>query len=1122
MIGRYSAGICLLKNSIKAVSELAFVLSLGWPPPVRADIALDGGMGPAGSLSGPDYVIPADVGTQVGGNLFHSFGTFDVHANESATFSGPTSIHNVLGRVTGGNASNINGLLRSTIPDANLYLLNPAGIVFGPDASLDVKGSFHATTADYVRLEDGGRFDATQIENTVLTTAPVEAFGFLDRAPGPISVDRATLEVPDGKDLALIGGDLSFQGVEPDCRNCAISGLYARGGRLYLVSTASTGEAVAGDSGFDLESFDELGTIESRHMGFSTRPISGGTVYIRAGQLLFAESMVSASHEGDADHPGIGIDIDIRGAMILIADQYDFEMASSASGAGRAGDISIHAGRLELHGNSEYAGNIGARVFSTGHGGDIYITAGEIEVDRGAISAQVFGSGKGGDILIHADTLEISGKNGTSFISSSTFDTGDAGDLTIDAREITIRGGAADFTGLATQVSSAAKASPTGGVLRLRVGTLNVLSGGQISAGIFAGAGRAGNIEIHADDTLISGSDDRGYSSGIYSNVNGDETTGSGGDIRLVSGSLRLEQKGQINARSLSSGHGGSINVQADAMKIKGGAYLSVSGQGLGASGNIEIETEELTLDGTASPQYWSTGIYALTGAMASDGGSVRILTDDFRLLNGGIVSTQTYGSGRGGDIEVFTDRALISGRDEVNDSSSGLYAGTRASSQSTDGAEVTGSGGDIRIKAGQLQLESQGQINARSYTAGQGGNIDISANDIEITGGAFVSVTGARRGAAGSIKIETDRLTLDGTASPQDWLTGVFAITGQEAADGGAIHIMADDIRLLNGGVISTKTFGPAGGGDIEIVAERLVISGRDDVNDWSSALDAGTAVSGQQVDDATGPGGRIDVQAQRIDVTDQGVIIAKSESAGDGGNIRLAADAIYLRDGASVTAASSNTGNAGNIALVSNRLQLERSDITTGAELADGGNILIRVRDRVHLRNGRIIAEVKSGTGRGGNIDVDPVFIILDESRISADAFGGPGGNIVLVADHFIATPDSSVTASSSLGIDGNVMIDAPDTDIDAGLTALPIKTDDAAEVILSPCTAGGRADAIHLAVKKYEVLPDSPYALRAPNPALPQPPGTRTSWSDAASPAIPTDTERSWPTSKCPGDD
>src|SRR5712671_8197379 len=144
--------------------------------PVCAQVKTDGSLGARQTLSGPAFAIPASLGRQVGGNLFHSFSDFNIQAGESATFSGPTSVQNVLARVTGGSLSTINGTLRCDIAGANLYLMNPAGVVFGPGATLDVSGSFAVTSADYLRLGKSGRFNAAAgAAGEVLTSASPRA-----------------------------------------------------------------------------------------------------------------------------------------------------------------------------------------------------------------------------------------------------------------------------------------------------------------------------------------------------------------------------------------------------------------------------------------------------------------------------------------------------------------------------------------------------------------------------------------------------------------------------------------------------------------------------------------------------------------------------------------------------------------------------------------------------------------------------------------------------------------------------------------------------------------------------------------------------------------------------------
>ena len=104
-------------------------------------ITIDGRFSAALTLSGPYYDIGANLGRQVGGNLFHSFGQFGLVSGETAAFSGPPTINNVIGRVTGGNPSSVNGTIQSNIAGANLFLINPSGIVFGPNAKVNVSGS---------------------------------------------------------------------------------------------------------------------------------------------------------------------------------------------------------------------------------------------------------------------------------------------------------------------------------------------------------------------------------------------------------------------------------------------------------------------------------------------------------------------------------------------------------------------------------------------------------------------------------------------------------------------------------------------------------------------------------------------------------------------------------------------------------------------------------------------------------------------------------------------------------------------------------------------------------------------------------------------------------------------
>ncbi|MCP4696307.1 MAG: filamentous hemagglutinin N-terminal domain-containing protein, partial [Gammaproteobacteria bacterium] len=262
----------------------------------RAEIVTDGSLGRGAALDGPDFVIGAELGQQRGGNLFHSFSAFNIGGRESATFSGPGKFDNIISRITGGIASRINGALRSIIPGADLYLLNPAGIFFGNKASLDVPGSVHVSTADYLRLGDGeGRFAAALPETTVLSVAPPSAFGFMNDSPAPLSLHGSVLTTETGKSLSLIGG-----GVE-----ISEGASVAPSGRLNLASVASPGEVVLAADGLEIKGAAALGDLNVIE-GSALITQEGGGIYIRAEQFVLDHSRIIAGSGAE------GSVIDIR------------------------------------------------------------------------------------------------------------------------------------------------------------------------------------------------------------------------------------------------------------------------------------------------------------------------------------------------------------------------------------------------------------------------------------------------------------------------------------------------------------------------------------------------------------------------------------------------------------------------------------------------------------------------------------------------------------------------------------------------------------------------------------------------------------------------------------------
>src|SRR3954451_15190235 len=214
---------------------------LAAPGSAKSQVVTDGSVGPRVSLRGGQIEIGAALGSRHGNNLFHSFEKFGVATGQTATFTGPDTIRNVISRVTGGETSLIDGTLSSKVGQADLYFLNPAGVVLGPDAHLDVPGSMHVSTAHELRFADGSRFSAVDQAGSGLTVAAPEAFGFLDRTPGRIAVDQSQLQLQTGKTLSLVGSDIDVTG-GPSGR------ISVQNGTVHLASLDSAGQIKISDA----------------------------------------------------------------------------------------------------------------------------------------------------------------------------------------------------------------------------------------------------------------------------------------------------------------------------------------------------------------------------------------------------------------------------------------------------------------------------------------------------------------------------------------------------------------------------------------------------------------------------------------------------------------------------------------------------------------------------------------------------------------------------------------------------------------------------------------------------------------------------------------------------------
>lgn len=324
-------------------------------------------------------------------NLFHSFGEFGVPSNNIANFLNETALptSNILGRVTGDSPSNIFGSIQTTdFGNANLFLMNPAGFLFGPTATINVGGMVAFTSADYMKLADGARFNAipNAAADALLTASPVATFGFLGSNPGAITVQGSQFTATEGTGISLVGGDITVQsGVLDDDITIQPARLSAPGGQINMASVASPGEILAGTleqaPNMNGQTFGALGTILiSQKSVIDATGNGGGTVSIQGGRFVVNDSVIAASTIDSASGP---LPAAIGGIVTL-----------------SASDIVLENGAT-IRTNSENAANTP---------GAITITADTVTLNNGTyMTADTHGAAPGGTITFNVGTLITKG-----------------------------------------------------------------------------------------------------------------------------------------------------------------------------------------------------------------------------------------------------------------------------------------------------------------------------------------------------------------------------------------------------------------------------------------------------------------------------------------------------------------------------------------------------------------------------------------------------------------------------------------------------------------------------------------------------------------------------------------
>ena len=549
-------------------------------------------------------------GTQNGGNLFHSFKQFSLDTGEVANFDHDLKVENIFSRVTGGLISDLDGLIK-TQGDANLFFLNPAGVIFGANAQLDVGGSFVVSTGDRFIFADGTEFGTGNLQPEPLLTISSPVGLQYGINPGEIAVlpntarvsrDSSGLSINPGKTLALLGGDVSISRNSLNAQTSKIEISGVRSGTVAIIDNPQGWQ-------FNYDRVKQLGNVS------------------------LSNSALIINNSGISNFRGARIDLSAGSAIInaVTVGEASSEISLEASES-----INLNQGSL-LSQIGQQGSN--AQTSNTGMGGDISITAPKILFDNGSIvSAATLNQEAGGSISINAAetfSLSSSAAQNPSIITTSTDGSGNGGDIEIDTTNFIVRDGSqiqafggsqgaggqikvnasdtVDIAGtgifrsqnpitgelLETVFKSGFSASTgsendpiskqfqgNSGNLIINTPNLNLSDRGQISVSNF-GLGNGGDIQINTANFNLQSE----------SNIVANTFSGNGGDIRIfATDALTLDQKSAISTAADNNGNGGRINLTTDSLLLLDTNRISADAN-QGSGGKIAINTQILIAD---------------------------------------------------------------------------------------------------------------------------------------------------------------------------------------------------------------------------------------------------------------------------------------------------------------------------------------------------------------------------------------------------------------------------------------------------------------------------------------------------------------------------------------------
>jgi filamentous hemagglutinin family protein len=929
-----------------------------------------------------------------GANLFHSFQKFGLDNNQIANFLSQPNIQNILGRVVGGDPSVINGLLQVTGGNSNLYLVNPAGIIFGANASLNVPGDFTATTANSIGF-GANQFNAIANNNYADLVGNPNTFAFTSLQPGSI-VNLGNLAVSNGHNLNILGGTVLSTG-----------SLTAPAGNITVAS-------VPGENLVRISQPGHLLSLEILPPSSSSSSVPSVTQLLTGGNLRNANGFTNSN--------GIvkltGSDIPVNSGDVVAKNVNAGTATLSA-----ANNLTLPESNLQTTGNLNLLAKDTVRVrdsvanpFIAKAGGNLYIQ-GNQSIDILALN--------------HPQTPFVSGGN-LSLVSDGNI-SGDAhftsgGQFAIK----NLSGSAGNFVSLYDPIIKANGDVEFGNYsgAALKVEATGSIKGGDITINSPDTSGSIPSAD--PDFTTLTTSRALILRAGLASVTPENFPSSSGGTsfatplvaLGLPPGSIQV---GNI-ATTNSNGDAGPISLTATG-NIVADRISAINNSGLpGTAGKIDI----LSYAGNIiTGELQST---AQIFGSYTDGNIVSVTSNTGSITIDGIDTSAVLGK---------AGAVIVNASDTIN-------IRNIFSSASGGGGNISLTGNEINFTGGAgFPVLSSGAIVLQPFTPNQnitlGSSTDTSTNTLDITTSDLAalqngsnSITIGRNDGSGAINIASNVTFKDPVT-----IRTLGAVTGRGVTTvGDAIAILGRSINLSD---ISTSTDSSVDGGNISLTATNGEII--------ANSLGSGSTT----ISSNAGNGGSVTLGATNGNISIGGInsnsgSLTSGGNSGNGGAISITTTNGNVTIGGIQSLAYSNFGNSGNGGAVNitatngsinntGSSSIESGILASSNTGGNGGAISLTATRDINI--GEISSEAdgnrNASIGNGGAITINAGGNIsvkeMSSSSFANDGNAGNGGNILLNAGKNItinANPGREVNSTSyssrgNSGVSGAISLTA-----------------------------------------------------------------------------------------------